>query len=232
MNAPGGWSKLRMRLWIAVATLMLAAAVGVTAALLLRSVGEPEAPAPLAPALGDLAEFVTFPEPRPLPDATFADGEGRLLRLMDFRGRVVLLNLWATWCGPCREEMPTLDRLQAEHGSPDFEVVALSLDRGPVSTVRAFFAEHGIAHLTLYIDQTGQAAETLGITGLPATILIGRDGLALGSMLGAADWASPAAVDLIRRALAGDPPPEAAGSTFSNASRAAGEAEAGADEPM
>src|SRR3546814_14258724 len=82
--------------------------------------------------------------PRDLPDLQFKDGSGKPVSLADFRGRVVLLNLWATWCGPCREEMPTLDRLQATLGGPDFEVFALSIDRAGIGAVDAFFADIGV----------------------------------------------------------------------------------------
>lgn len=196
----------RSRRWpipgIRAAMLALVVLGGAAAAfLLLRPTTEPEILLPAAPALKEPSDFVNFPEPQPVPDFTFANGSGRRLRLADFRGRVVLLNIWATWCGPCREEMPRLDRLQTERGSPDFTVIALSVDQAPAATVRKFLSEIGIKHLALYIDETGDAAEKLRITGIPATLLIGRDGRALGSMLGAADWASPAAVELVERAI-------------------------------
>ncbi len=75
------------------------------------------------------AGFAVHESPRPLPDIQFEDGQGEAMSLADLRGKIVLLNIWTTWCAPCRREMPTLERLQAELGGPDFEVVALSIDR-------------------------------------------------------------------------------------------------------
>src|SRR3546814_14643234 len=93
--------------------------------------------------------------PRDLPDLQFKDGSGKPVSLADFRGRVVLLNLWATWCGPCREEMPTLDRLQATPGGPNFDVVALSIDRAGLREVEALHADIGVDTLASYKHDTG-----------------------------------------------------------------------------
>src|SRR3546814_13473250 len=99
--------------------------------------------------------------PRELPDVHFMDGSGKRLSLADFRGKLVLLNLWATWCGPCREEMPTLDRLQATLGGSDFEVVALSIDRAGMGVVDAFYAEIGVQSLARSIDESGKSAQQM-----------------------------------------------------------------------
>ena len=103
----------------------------------------------------------------------------------------MLLNIWATWCGPCRAEMPTLDRLQARLGSDRFEVIALSIDRAGVGVVAEFFEEIGIEHLRIFIDESGGAARDLKVFGLPATLLIGRDGRELGRLVGPAEWDTP-----------------------------------------
>lgn len=139
--------------------------------------------------------------PRPLPDLAFVDGDGRPLTLADFRGKVVLLNIWATWCVPCREEMPTLDRLQAELGGPDFAVVALSIDRAGAKAVHEFYEEIGIRHLGLYVDSSGKASRDVGVVGLPTTLLVDREGRELGRLIGPAEWDSPEAVTFIRRHL-------------------------------
>jgi thiol-disulfide isomerase/thioredoxin len=100
-------------------------------------------------------------EPRvAVPEIHFEDDAGRPRTLADFSGKVILLNIWATWCLPCREEMPTLDRLQAKLGGPDFEVVALSMDRGGPDKVKKFFAEIGIEHLALNIDTSARRARS------------------------------------------------------------------------
>ncbi|MAT64020.1 MAG: TlpA-like protein disulfide reductase [Gammaproteobacteria bacterium] len=129
--------------------------------------------------------------PRPVPEIAFTDGEGEPRTLDAWRGKIVLLNIWATWCGPCRAEMPTLDRLQARLGSDRFEVIALSIDRAGVGVVAEFFEEIGIEHLRIFIDESGGAARDLKVFGLPATLLIGRDGRELGRLVGPAEWDTP-----------------------------------------
>ena len=140
--------------------------------------------------------------PREMPSLRFSDGQGTPTSLAAFHGRLVLLNVWATWCPPCREEMPTLDRLQATLGSPDFEVVALSIDQGGVPAVQAFFARTGIWHLRQYVDTFGDATSSLGVGGIPLTLLIDRDGREIGRKLGPAEWDHPQMVQLIRDYLA------------------------------
>ena len=135
--------------------------------------------------------------PREMLSPPFVDGKGRDLTLANFKGRVVLLNIWATWCGPCREEMPTLNDLQARLGSKDFEVVALSIDRAGPEPVRAFFAELNLSSLRLYIDETGVSARAAGVIGLPTTLLIDRQGRELGRLVGPAEWNAPDVVTYI-----------------------------------
>lgn len=156
-------------------------------------------------------ETETFPPPafsftppeelRPMPVLQFADAEGRDLSLADFRGKVVLLNVWATWCTPCRREMPTLDRLQAKLGGSDFEVLALSVDAQGIAAIEPFFDEIGVKALRIYIDRTGKAAQALSIVGLPTTLLIDRMGRERGRMVGPAEWDSTETIELIRRYL-------------------------------
>lgn len=136
-----------------------------------------------------------------MPELQFIDGDGRGLSLADFRGRVVLLNVWATWCVPCRQEMPTLDRLQAKLGSPNFQVVALSIDRAGVSVVKQFYQELGLTALGTYVDQSGKAAGSLATVGIPTTLLVDRDGQEIGRKVGPAEWDSPEVVALIHRHL-------------------------------
>ncbi|NUS22592.1 MAG: TlpA family protein disulfide reductase [Mesorhizobium sp.] len=142
--------------------------------------------------------FAVHEAPVPVPEIRFEDGNGQPKTLADFSGKVVLLNIWATWCAPCRKEMPTLDRLQAKLGGPDFEVVALSMDRGGPDKVKNFFTEIGIEHLALNIDTSGKAMFTLGALGLPMTLLIDREGKEIGRLIGPAEWDSPEMVAFIR----------------------------------
>ncbi len=145
--------------------------------------------------------FALLDQPRPLPRVQLIDGKGRAMTLADFRGRVVLLNLWATWCVPCRKEMPTLDRLQAKLGGPDFQVVPLSIDRQGLSVVKPFYQQLGLKSIGIYVDKSSQAASELGAMGIPTTLLVDREGREIGRKVGPAKWDSPQAVEVIRRYL-------------------------------
>jgi len=144
------------------------------------------------------AGFVVHESPRPVPEIQFENGQGEAISLADFRGKFVLLNIWATWCAPCRREMPTLDRLQAELGGPDFAVVALSIDRKGLPAVQEFYAELGLETLPIYVDETGAAQRALSVFGLPTTLLLDRDGNEIGRLLGPAEWDSPEMVSFFR----------------------------------
>jgi thiol-disulfide isomerase/thioredoxin len=152
-------------------------------------------------ATGTLAAFLIHPEPKPLPDVAFADGAGKPLKLSDWKGRVVLINLWATWCAPCRKEMPDLAKLQKELGSDQFEVVAISVDRKGSEASSAFLTETGADALKLYVEPTTRIVGELQSAGLPATILVDRQGREIGRLLGPAHWAAPEAFALVRAAL-------------------------------
>jgi thiol-disulfide isomerase/thioredoxin len=158
-----------------------------------------------APRASSAFNFTAAPTPRPLPELRFTDAVGRKLTLGDFRGRLVLLNLWATWCVPCRKEMPALDRLQARLGGPGFEVVALSIDRKGLSAVQPFYQELGLQALRIYVEQSGEAADELGAPGLPTTLLIDRNGRELSRVVGPAEWDSPPVEAMVRRYLAVNP---------------------------
>ena len=153
------------------------------------------------PAVGSARKAATFSmhnAPRPMPPLVFADGDGRTVHLRDFRGKVIVLNLWATWCAPCRKEMPALDRLQARLGGRDFEVVALSVDFTGLQVVRNFYRDFGIKHLRLFIDPSSQVLEQVKVLGLPATLLIDRNGREIGRLVGPAEWDSPEMLRLFR----------------------------------
>lgn len=145
--------------------------------------------------------FVMHEAPRPLAEIRFEDGNGEALTLADLRGKTVLLNIWATWCVPCREEMPTLDALEAELGSPGFEVVPLSVDRAGPDVVRKFYAEIGIEHLGLYIDASMRASFGLQAPGLPTTLLIDSEGRELGRLVGPAEWDTPEMIAFLKNHL-------------------------------
>lgn len=148
------------------------------------------------------AAFKLHEQPRVLETFKFVNDEWQATSLDDFHGKVVLLNIWATWCGPCRAEMPTLDRLQASLGGRDFEVVALSIDEGGIPVVKKFYEELGLKSLRIYVDPTLKAPITLKALGVPTTLLINREGKELGRHSGPAEWDSPSIVGIIRQQLA------------------------------
>lgn len=132
--------------------------------------------------------FTLHREPFAVPPLVFQSDRGQALSLDDFRGQLILLNLWATWCAPCRAEMPALDHLQANLGGPDFEVLALSVDREGVAVVQPFYHELELEHLAIYIDTNAAAQRLLRVFGLPTTLLINEEGQELGRMIGPAKW--------------------------------------------
>ncbi len=150
---------------------------------------------------GEMAAFVFKKTPDVLPDIAFIDGTGKERSLRDWRGKVVLLNLWATWCVPCRKEMPGLDRLQAELGSDKFEVVAVSADKTGIEGARKFLAQVKSQKLGVYADPGVRITSTLKAIGMPATILIDREGREIGRLVGPAEWDSPEAKALIATAM-------------------------------
>ena len=152
-------------------------------------------------ATGAMTTFVFKPQPEPLPDIRFVNGSGADMTLANFRGRVVLLNLWATWCAPCREEMPGLDKLQAALGSDKFEVVPLAIDKGGIEAARKFLAGIKAEKLGVYADPTAKEGLTLKVIGMPTSILIDKEGREIGRLIGPANWDSPEAKRLIEAQL-------------------------------
>lgn len=141
--------------------------------------------------------FALHDDPQAIANVRFVTEDGTRMDIEDFRGKVILVNVWATWCVPCREEMPTLDALQAELGSDRFEVVALSIDRAGPQVVRRFFDEIGVKHLGMYVDMTMLSATALRTVGLPTTLLINADGQELGRLVGPAEWDDPEMVSFL-----------------------------------
>lgn len=159
---------------------------------------------PTKPGRGGVPKgFVLNDAPKPVAEIRFTDGDGKPRTLADSRGKVVLLNLWATWCLPCRKEMPTLDRLQAAVGGDGFEVVAVSVDRQGAEAVNPFFSEIGVRHLAVHVDASGQAISALAALGLPTTLLIDADGRELGRLMGPAEWDAPDMVAFLRSIVDG-----------------------------
>lgn len=150
---------------------------------------------------GPVGNFQPASTPQPVPELQFHDAEGQIVHLSDFRGKLVLLNLWATWCVPCREEMPDLNELQGAMGSDKFQVVALSVDKDGLELARSFLKEVKADHLALYNDPTSGANFKVKGYGLPTTLLISPEGDELGRIVGPAEWNKPEAHALIEAAL-------------------------------
>ena len=144
--------------------------------------------------------FSFFDQPHPVPELSFIDGDGRARSLADFKGKPILLNIWATWCAPCRKEMPSLDRLQADQGS-QLAVLPLSLDRQGFPAVKKFYDELGLRSIGIFLDQSGATASKLNAVGLPTTLFINRDGREIGRKSGPAEWDSAEVVALVREHL-------------------------------
>lgn len=160
----------------------------------------------LAPlATGEVAALKVAATPQPATPVAFNAPDGQRLTLADFRGRAILVNLWATWCAPCRAEMPALDKLQGELGGADFEVVAINIDTTRLDRPKAFLTEVGVNRLVQYADPTGAIFADLKKAGkafgMPTTLLIDRQGCEIGAMAGPAEWASSDAQKLIRELL-------------------------------
>jgi thiol-disulfide isomerase/thioredoxin len=152
----------------------------------------------MPPISGTVAKFTLTNPGRPAPIEPFFDADGNEVSLHQFGDKVVLLNLWATWCAPCIEELPSLDRLQAQLGGDRFQVVAVSVDRRGAEAVRPFFEKLGIAHLPIYVEPKNQLAQAIGVQVLPSTIVIAPHGLMVGNIIGTVEWDAPEAQALLR----------------------------------
>jgi thiol-disulfide isomerase/thioredoxin len=154
---------------------------------------------------GEVAAVLPAKTPAPAPEVSFAGPAGQPVSLSDFKGRTVLVNLWATWCVPCRQEMPALDRLQGALGGSDFEVVAINVDTRNPDKPKAWLAENGIRNLAYYADPTGTLLQVLQrsghVIGLPTTVLLDAAGCEIAVLKGPAEWASEDALALVRAAL-------------------------------
>ena len=159
--------------------------------------------APLA--RGEVAAVSVASRPKTLPALAFKDSQGAAKSLADWRGRTVLLNLWATWCVPCRKEMPALDALERKLGGPDFEVVSINIDTRDADKPRQWLNSVGVKTLAYYADNNAKVFQDLKVIGkafgMPTTLIVDRSGCELASLAGPAEWASGDAVKLVEAAL-------------------------------
>jgi len=154
-------------------------------------------------ATGAMKNFTFTDPPKPIAEGDFKDLDDKPASFATFRGKLTLVNLWATWCVPCRKEMPGLDKLAEKLAGDKFQVVLLALDRAGPAKVKAFLDEVGVKHAKPYIDQTTRLGRALGAFGMPTTILIDPQGREIGRLVGEAEWDTPDAVKLIQATLAG-----------------------------
>ncbi|HXF89793.1 MAG TPA: TlpA disulfide reductase family protein [Xanthobacteraceae bacterium] len=154
---------------------------------------------------GEVAAVAPATRPLRLPELSFQDDKAGTRTLADWRGRTVLLNLWATWCVPCRKEMPALDALQERLGGPNFEVVAVNIDTRDPEKPKAWLKEVGIKHLAYYADPSAKVFQDLKTAGkalgMPTTLLVDGVGCEIATLSGPAEWASDDAIALVKAAL-------------------------------
>lgn len=192
-------------LFAAPAAMLLAAILPIAILAAAAAVAAGEGP----PVSGAVEDFSRIDPPLPAPADSFKDANGDQLKLADFRGKVVLLNIWATWCGPCRFEMPSLDHVQAQLGEDGLKILPLSADRGGGPAVAMYYYQQGIDHLGIYLDVGGAFQDRLRVQALPTTFIIDRQGRMVGKLEGAIDWSSAEAVALLRYYLKAPGAPEA-----------------------
>lgn len=150
---------------------------------------------------GDMAKLV-MTDPTPLPEAALIGMDDAPHSMAEFKGKWVVLNFWATWCPPCREEMPSLDRLQA--AMPDIAVVPVATGRNDPAGMERFWTEAGIQNLTILRDPKSELARNLGVMGLPVTLIVNPEGQEVGRLIGDAHWDAPEAVSLLKALAAGN----------------------------
>ncbi|MGY3347875.1 MULTISPECIES: thiol:disulfide interchange protein TlpA [unclassified Bradyrhizobium] len=159
--------------------------------------------APLAQ--GEVAALTMASAPLKLPDLTFEDADGKPRKLSDFRGKTLLVNLWATWCVPCRKEMPALNQLQTKLSGPDFEVVAINIDTRDPEKPKNFLKDANLTRLGYFTDQKAKVFQDLKsigrALGMPTSVLVDPQGCEIATIAGPAEWASDDALKLLRAAL-------------------------------
>jgi thiol-disulfide isomerase/thioredoxin len=158
--------------------------------------------APLAH--GEVAAVSVAQTPKSLPPLAFKDASGAAKTLADWKGRTVVLNLWATWCVPCRKEMPALDALESKLGGPDFEVVAVNIDTRDPEKPKEWLKTVGVTKLAYYSDSNAKVFQDLKVIGkafgMPTTLIVDRNGCEIANLAGPAEWASGDALALVTAA--------------------------------
>jgi len=153
---------------------------------------------------GDMRKLTFHADPRPVPEAELVDAEDGIHHLSDWQGKWVLLNFWATWCAPCRHEMPALDRLEAELGGDGFAVLPVATGRNPLPSITRFYDETDLAHLPILRDPTQTLSRGMAVLGLPVTVVLDPEGREVARLTGDAEWDSDSAKAILRALMAAD----------------------------
>ncbi|MCR9086902.1 MAG: TlpA family protein disulfide reductase [Rhodobacteraceae bacterium] len=153
---------------------------------------------------GHMKKLMFHEVPQPVPDTVFADIDGVESSLAAYEGKIVVLNFWATWCAPCRKEMPSLDRLNMALGGEDFAVVTLATGRNSPQGMRRFFEEESIETLPLYKDPNQAIAREMAVLGLPITVILNREGQEIARLRGDAEWDSDSAKAIVAALIGGE----------------------------
>jgi thiol-disulfide isomerase/thioredoxin len=152
---------------------------------------------------GDLRKLAFATDPQPAADFAFLREDGTAAVLADYRGQIVLVNFWATWCAPCRQEMPQLSDLQTALGGADFTVLTIATGRNPAPAMARFMQDIGVDNLPLHTDPDADLSRAMGVLGLPVTIILNRDGQEIARLIGDADWSGESATQIIAALIAG-----------------------------
>ena len=145
---------------------------------------------------------LAFVDPVNVSDVTYLDADGAEITVGQSNGKVRIVNFWATWCAPCREEKPSLDALNRDLNGPDFEVIAIATGRNKMEAIKRFNEEHGVTSLATHLDPQMTTARSMGVLGLPVTVIVDRDGFEIARLSGGADWAEGNAAAIIRELIA------------------------------
>lgn len=173
-----------------------------TGAMALANPAEADVTAAEALRDGDMKKLVLHSEPKTQEMAPFMTFDGAPLNLSDWQGKWVMVNFWATWCAPCRKEMPMLSDLQTEMGGDDFEVVTIATSRNPPPKMKAFFDDIGVTNLPLHRDPKSALSRGMGVLGLPVTVILDPQGNEVGRLIGDADWSTDTAKAVLTALMA------------------------------